>query len=144
MSVSPTVRSCSVARTLEVVGEKWALLVVREAFLGVHRFDEMVARTGAPRDTIAARLRSLVEAGVLERHRYSERPPRDEYLLTEAGRDLYPVIVALRQWGDRHRSGADGPPLRVEHRCGQVLDAALVCRECGEEVRAGQTRRLGA
>jgi DNA-binding HxlR family transcriptional regulator len=97
-----TPRTCSVARTLEVVGEKWALLAVREVFLGARKFEEMVANTGAPRDTLAARLKTLVAHGVLERRRYCERPPRDEYVLTEAGRDLYPVIIGLMQWGDKH------------------------------------------
>ena len=97
-------RVCSVARTLEVVGDRWSLLVIREAFLGNHRFDAIQRRTGAPRDILAARLRKLVETGVLERRRYQERPPRDEYHLTAAGRELHPVITALRQWGDRHVS----------------------------------------
>ena len=80
-------RNCSVARTLEVVGDRWSLLVIREALLGAHRFDQMQRGTGAPRDILAARLRKLVETGVLERRRYQERPPRFEYHLTEAGRD---------------------------------------------------------
>lgn len=134
-------RVCSIARTLEVVGEKWALLAVREAFLGNTRFDAIVARTGAPRDTLAHRLRSLVAHGVLERRRYSDRPPRDEYVLTDAGRDLYPVILALLQWGDTHRAGEEGPPLVLEHACGQVLHTATTCRACGEEVRTEQVRR---
>ena len=141
-TVRPEARICSIARTLEVVGEKWALLAVREVFLGVHRFDEMVARTGAPRDTLATRLRTLVAEGVLERRRYSERPPRDEYVLTEAGRDLYPVILSLLQWGDRHRAGQDGPPVVLEHRCGARLDPVLVCRECAEPVRPKDVRRV--
>src|SRR5690348_18370530 len=81
-------RECSIARTLDVVGEKWALLAIREVFLGNHRFDEMIRRTGAPRDTLAARLRTLVTAGVLERRQYCEHPARFEYHLTEAGREL--------------------------------------------------------
>ena len=96
-------RECSVARTLEIVGEKWALLAIREVFLGNHRFDEMVRRTGAPRDTLAARLRSLTGAGILERRQYSVHPARHEYRLTEAGRELYPVILTLMRWGDEHR-----------------------------------------
>src|SRR5579863_7982309 len=91
-------RPCSIARALDVVGEKWALLAMREVFLGNRRFDEMVRRTGAPRDTLAARLRTLVGAGVLERRPYSDRPARFEYRLTDAGRDLYPVIVTLMHW----------------------------------------------
>ena len=98
-------RVCSIARALEVVGEKWALLAVREVFLGNRRFDEMIRRTGAPRDTLAARLRTLVDAGILRRHRYSDHPQRFEYHLTTAGRDLYPVILTLLRWGDEHLAG---------------------------------------
>src|SRR5450432_4676864 len=104
-------RACSVARTLEIVGEKWALLAIREVFLGDRRFDEMVRRTGAPRDTLAARLRTLVAAGILERRPYSDHPARFEYFLTEAGRDLYPVILTLMAWGDKYLAGENGPPL---------------------------------
>src|SRR6266480_7018419 len=95
-------RTCSIARTLDIVGEKWALLAIREVFLGDRRFDEMVRRTGAPRDTLAARLRSLVAAGILERRQYSEHPARHEYRLTEVGQELYPVILTLMRWGDKH------------------------------------------
>jgi DNA-binding HxlR family transcriptional regulator len=137
-------RACSVARTLEIVGEKWALLAVREVFLGNRRFDAMVRRTGAPRDTLAARLRTLVSAGILERLQYSEHPARFEYRLTLAGRDLYPVIVTLMHWGDRHLAGADGPPLVLEHQCGHRLETRLVCEACGEPVRADSTRPAGA
>jgi DNA-binding HxlR family transcriptional regulator len=136
-------RSCSVARTLEIVGEKWALLAVREVFLGNRRFDKMVRRTGAPRDTLAARLRTLVGAGILERLQYSDHPARFEYRLTEAGRELYPVIITLMHWGDRHLAGAAGPPLILEHQCGHSLSAQLVCEACGEPVRAGSTRPAG-
>ncbi len=133
-------RVCSVARSLEVVGEKWALLAVREVFLGNRRFEEMVRRTGAPRDTLAARLRSLVEGGILERRRYAEHPERFEYFLTGPGFDLYPVITALREWGDKYLAGPDGPPLLVEHRCGNRLRSRLVCEACGEPIGAGSTR----
>ena len=133
-------RTCSIARTLDIVGEKWALLAVREVFLGDRRFDEMVKRTGAPRDTLAARLRTLVNAGVLERRPYSEHPARFEYFLTEAGLDLYPVITTLRTWGDKYLAGGDGPPLVVEHRCDHELAARLVCETCGEPVNPRDTR----
>src|ERR1700733_1007131 len=107
MSTAPAdPRPCSIARTLDLVGEKWALLAVREVFLGNRRFAEIVRRTGAPRDTMAARLRTLVGAGILERRQYSEHPARFEYRLTSAGRDLYPVILTLMRWGDRYL--ADG------------------------------------
>ena len=120
---------------MEIVGEKWALLAVREAFLGNRRFDEMVRQIGAPRDTLAARLRMLVGAGILERRKYSGHPDRFEYYLTPAGRELYPVILTLMAWGDRHLAGADGPPLVLEHSCGSTLVTQLVCQACGQPAR---------
>jgi DNA-binding HxlR family transcriptional regulator len=137
-SASP--RVCSVARTLDVVGEKWALLAVREVFLGNRRFDEMVRRTGAPRDTLAARLRTLVEKGIMERRRYSEHPARYEYFLTPAGMDLYPVIISLLHWGDRYLAGEDGPPLVLEHHGDHRLAPALGCEVCGETIDPRQVR----
>jgi len=131
---SATPRVCSVARSLEIVGEKWALLAVREVLLGNRRFDEMVRQTGAPRDTMAARLRTLVHAGILERRQYSDHPARFEYFLTDAGKDLYPVILALREWGDRHLAGEDGPPAIFSHSCGHPLVSRLVCASCGEPI----------
>ena len=136
-------RECSVARTLEIVGEKWALLAVREVFLGNRRFDEMVRRTGAPRDTLAARLRSLAGAGILERRQYSEHPARYEYRLTEAGQELYPVILTLMRWGDKHLADDAGPPLVLEHACGHRLVAKVVCEACGEPVEARTARPVG-
>jgi DNA-binding HxlR family transcriptional regulator len=143
-AVSSQPRACSIARTLDIVGEKWALLAVREVFLGNRRFDEMIRRTGAPRDTLAARLRTLVASGILERRQYSEHPARYEYRLTEAGRDLYPVIVTLMRWGDKHLAGEDGPPLLLEHHCGHRLETHLVCEACGEAVDPRDTRPVPA
>jgi len=140
-SLAAQPRTCSVARTLELVGEKWALLAIREVFLGNRRFDEMTRRTGAPRDTLAARLRTLVAAGILERRQYSEHPARFEYYLTDSGRELYPVILTLMRWGDKHLAGQAGPPLVLEHRCGHRLVAEVVCEACREPVAAGSTRR---
>jgi DNA-binding HxlR family transcriptional regulator len=136
-------RPCSIARTLDVVGEKWALLAVREVLLGNRRFDEMVRRTGAPRDTLAARLRTLVSSGILERSQYCEHPARYEYRLTQAGRDLYPVIAALMRWGDDHLAQDPGPPLLVEHH-GHRFVAQLVCETCGEPVEARDTTAVPA
>jgi DNA-binding HxlR family transcriptional regulator len=133
-------RNCSVARTLEIVGEKWALLAVREVFLGNRRFDEMVRKTGAPRDTMTARLKTLVAAGVLERRPVSEHPPRFEYRLTQAGLDLYPVIVALMQWGDTYLSGGGDRPMTLTHHCGHPLGSVTVCATCGEAVKARDVR----
>lgn len=95
-------RLCPIADALAVVGERWSLLVVRELFRGAHRFSDIQRNTGAPRDVLTARLRSLVEAGVIETRRYSEHPPRSSYHLTAAGRDLSPVLLALTQWGVKH------------------------------------------
>jgi DNA-binding HxlR family transcriptional regulator len=117
------------------------LLAIREVFLGNRRFDEMVRRTGAPRDTLAARLRTLTGAGILQRRQYSEHPARSEYHLTEAGRELYPVILTLMRWGDRHLAGDAGPPLMLEHNCGHPLVAEVICTACGEPAVAGTTRR---
>lgn len=129
------VRECSVARTLEVVGEKWTLLALRELMLGVHRFDEIAGFTGAPRDILTTRLRKLEENGLIERRPYQERPLRFDYHLTELGRSLTPVVTILREWGDTHLAGADGPPIAFEHTCGSVFHAVLACEACGEKVR---------
>jgi DNA-binding HxlR family transcriptional regulator len=142
VSVSAQPRACSIARTLEIVGEKWALLAIREVFLGNRRFDEMVRRTGAPRDTLAARLRTLVEAGIMERSQYSEHPARYEYRLTQAGLELNPVILTLMRWGDRYLAGEEGPPLILEHNCGHRLVPQVTCEACGEPVEAGSARPL--
>ncbi|WP_051581753.1 winged helix-turn-helix transcriptional regulator [Pseudonocardia acaciae] len=95
-------RPCKIADALAAVGDRWSLLIIREVALGVHRFSDIRANTGAPREMLTARLRKLEKVGVLRRSRYHEHPPRDEYLLTEAGQDLGPVLRALRRWGEKH------------------------------------------
>ncbi len=132
------VRECSVARTLELVGSKWTLLVVRELFLGSRRFEEIVRFTGGPRDILTDRLRSLEAHGLVTRVQYEQRPPRFEYHLTERGRELAPIIAAMRVFGDRHLAGEDGPPLRFTHSCGSEFHPVLACKACGEVVRAGE------
>ncbi|MFE5907844.1 winged helix-turn-helix transcriptional regulator [Streptomyces wedmorensis] len=134
MKASP--RPCSIADTLALVGEKYALLVLREVSLGVHRFDRIARNTGAPRDILTARLKRLVEAGILEKVPYSERPLRYEYRATEAGAELQPVLVTLMAWGDRHLN-ADARPVVLEHDCGEVLSPRLVCAHCGGEADRG-------
>jgi DNA-binding HxlR family transcriptional regulator len=125
---------CSVAQCLEVVGEWWSMLVVRDAFLGVTRFDAFQQRLGISRNILQQRLARLVDAGVLYREPYSEHPLRYDYRLTDKGRDLWPVLTAMRQWGDRH-AAPGGPPLVVTHReCGSSADTVLVCGSCGERV----------
>ncbi|SCK22220.1 transcriptional regulator, HxlR family [Streptomyces sp. WMMB 714] len=130
-------RDCSLASALNVVGEKWSLLALREVFYGVHRFDGIVRNTGAPRDVLAARLRTLVDGGVLRRVPYSERPPRDEYHLTQAGRELAPAMLGLMRWGMRWVPGAPTGPTVFTHECGGPLDAGIVCGSCGEQAEAG-------
>ncbi|WP_406283629.1 winged helix-turn-helix transcriptional regulator [Embleya sp. NBC_00896] len=130
-------RPCSVAATLAVVGEKWALLAVRELSFGNHRFDAIARNTGAPRDILTTRLRALEAAGILERRRYQDRPPRFEYHLTDQGRDLAPVLQTMAAWGDRWL--ADEPPVVFGHG-DHDLDAAVMCRGCGEEVTPGSVR----
>lgn len=126
--------SCSVAQCLQVIGEWWTMLIVRDAFLGVRRFDDFQTRLGISRNVLTQRLHTLVSAGVLERRLYQERPPRHEYVLTAKGHDLWPVLNALRQWGDRH-AAPDGAPLVVVHRaCGHKADLVLACAHCGERV----------
>ena len=122
--------NCSVRRTLEVIGEKWTILVLREAFNGVRRFDQIREHTGMSDAVLSARLRTLVGQGVLEAVRYKEpgARTRHEYRLTEKGLDLYPVLIALMQWGDKHRSDPAGPALVITHRgCGEPVHAVVEC-----------------
>jgi DNA-binding HxlR family transcriptional regulator len=129
-------QNCSVAKSLELIGERWTMLVVREVFLGNRRFDEMAARLGIARNVLTSRLQRLVEEGVLEKVRYQERPERFEYRLTEKGIDLWPVIVSLVQFGDRYYA-PDGPPLILKHKhCGGTVDAHRICSDCGERLTA--------
>ena len=131
---------CSVAQCLEVVGEWWSMLIVRDVFLGVTRFDEIQQRLGISRNILQQRLTHLVEHGVLERVPYSEHPPRSEYRLTGKGRDLWPVLTAMRQWGDRY-AAPDGPPLQMIHKdCGNNAEAVMTCSCCGERIGAGDVR----
>lgn len=132
--------NCSVAQCLEVVGEWWSLLIVRDAFLGVRRFDDFHTRLGISRNILNQRLTHLVDAGVLTRVPYQDRPPRDEYRLTEKGRDLWGVLTAMRQWGDRW-AAPDGPSLVVVHQdCGHVAQAMPTCSECGGAMGPGNVR----
>src|SRR5215831_10619967 len=124
--------NCSIAQCLEAVGEWWSMLIVRDAFLGVRRFDDFRARLGISRNILTVRLNRLVAVGVLERVPYQDHPPRAEYRLTEKGRDLWPVLTAMRQWGDRWEA-PDGRPLEMVHTtCGHVATAETVCSACGE------------
>jgi DNA-binding HxlR family transcriptional regulator len=125
-------RPCSVAASLEIVGERWSLLAVREMGYGVHHFTKIAAYTGASRDILADRLRKLEAGGVVERRQYSEHPPRYEYHLTQAGQELFPVLLALCHWGDKW--AVDEPALEFWHDCGHRLETELVCRHCDQAV----------
>jgi DNA-binding HxlR family transcriptional regulator len=128
---------CSVARTLSVLGDRWTLLVVRDAFLGVRRFEDFQRDLGLTRHLLADRLRKLVEHGIFERVAYQEKPTRCEYRLTEKGIDLYPILLSIVRWGDNWMADATGPPMLYVHRgCGEVTMPTLHCPDCGEPVGA--------
>ncbi|AWW42772.1 HxlR family transcriptional regulator [Streptomyces sp. AS58] len=134
MAATKDPRPCSIADALALVGEKYSLLVLREVCLGNGRFDQLVRNIGAPRDILATRLRRLVDAGILTKRAYSERPQRFEYRPTQAGLELEPVLLTLMDWGNRHLR-ADDRPMVIEHRCGQELVPVVTCRTCGDPVR---------
>src|ERR1700694_4657591 len=128
--------NCSVAQCLEAVGEGGSVLIVRDPFMGVTRFDDFRARLGISRNTLNQRLNHLVENGVLKRVPYQDHPPRSEYRLTDKGRDLWAVLTSMRQWGDRW-AAPNGAPVEVVHAaCGHVSSAVPVCSECGETLDA--------
>jgi DNA-binding HxlR family transcriptional regulator len=127
---------CSVARTLDIVGERWTLLLLRDAFNGNRRFEDFAHSLPIARNVLTSRLQTLVEHDILERVSYQIRPERFEYRMTSAGRELYPVMISLLQWGDRHLAGLDGPPLELLHRdCGGHPEAQVVCSDCGEALQ---------
>ncbi len=125
-------RPCSLAAALEVLGERWSLLAPREIGYGVHRFARIAGYTGASRDILTDRLRKLEAAGIIERRQYSEHPPRHEYHVTEADRELLPITLALSDWGDRW--AVDTPFLTRRHSCGEPLQVGVVCHHCGQPV----------
>jgi DNA-binding HxlR family transcriptional regulator len=126
---------CSVARTLEVIGDRWTLLILRDAFYGVSRFDDFHHDLGVARNILTDRLGKLVAHGVLERRRYEEHPPRYEYRLTHKGKDLLPVLLTLTRWGDRWAADESGPPVSLVHTsCGHKTTPTLTCSECSHEI----------
>lgn len=135
--------NCSVAQSLEIIGEWWTLLILRDLFLGVRRFDDFVARLGVSRNILTNRLDTLVDAGVVERRAYDEARGRYDYLLTEKGRALWPVLTALRQWGDEWVLGEGHEPLLLEHRtCGHRTNVVPTCDSCGEHLDARSVRAI--
>ena len=123
---------CSIARTLDVIGEPWSPLILRDVWVGIRRFDQLQRDLGVSTKVLAERLKWLVGNGVLEPQAYSERPLRHEYVLTEKGAELCTVLMALTAWGDRWTVGPEGPPTLLRHRaCGKVTRAEVRCAECG-------------
>lgn len=123
-------QSCSVAAALEVVGDPWTLLIIRDVLTGRRRFEEFQASLGCARNVLAARLKSLVEQGLLVRRPYNERPLRYEYAPTDKSKDLYAVIIMLTAWGDKHVYGKADIPVRLTHDCGAELEPQLTCAAC--------------
>ena len=135
-------RNCSIAQCLEVTGDWWTLLILRDVFLGVHRFDELQADLGISRNVLARRLDQLVADGILDRRPYSDAPPRSEYVLTAKGRDLWPVLDAMRRWGDTWQAPA-GPPVELVHvGCEERITVVPTCGACGEPLTAADVRAV--
>ncbi len=135
-------QDCSVARALEIVGERWTILILRDAFLGVRRFDEFQRSLGVARNVLHTRLRRLVDEGLLERTPYQERPLRHEYRLTRRGEDLWPVLLALMEWGDRHLSERARAPRALHRGCGGSLAQRCSCEACDAQISSADDVEL--
>jgi DNA-binding HxlR family transcriptional regulator len=134
---------CSIAKALEVIGERWSLLIVRDVMNGRRRFDALQKGLGIARNVLSARLQRLVEEDILERRLYQKSPERHEYFLTEKGLDLWPALVALLGWGDRHSPTQNGPPMLIVHKqCGGPVSDRGVCESCGKVLHARDARAL--
>jgi DNA-binding HxlR family transcriptional regulator len=134
---------CSIARSLEVIGERWTLLILREAVLGTERFDQFQERLGIASNVLTNRLKVLCDEGVLERLADEQRPGRPRYVLTDKGRELAPVLLVLMKWGDRHYPTPGGPPRLTLHAgCGGNVGADFRCDRCGRHVRGGEIEFL--
>lgn len=132
---------CSIARTIDLLGDWWNPLILRDAFMGTRRFEQFQHSLGIGRNVLAERLRRLVDEGLFDKRKYHEHPERYEYVLTEKGADLFGVIATMMRWGDRWLDGGEGPPVVVRHRsCGSVTHAEVVCAECGEPLRMQDLR----
>ena len=135
-------QNCSAARALELIGERWTLLVIRDVLSGARRFDQMQRSLGIARNVLASRLERLVDEGILERRPYSHAPPRHEYFLTDKGLDLWPVLVALISWGDKH-AAPTGAPTVIEHKgCGGHMNDRRICERCGEHLEVRDARAV--
>jgi DNA-binding HxlR family transcriptional regulator len=129
--------ACSIARTLDVVGEPWSPLILRDIYAGIGRFEQIHQDLGISRKVLTERLKWLVESGIVERREYTSRPPRHEYTLTPKGLDLCDLLLVMVRWGDRWTAGEAGPPVLYRHHaCGQISHVELHCSGCGEPMRA--------
>lgn len=135
--------SCSVARTASVIGDRWTILILRNAFLRIRRFEDFQSNLGITRHLLAGRLKRLVDEGILTRTPYQESPPRYEYRLTSKGRQLYPVLISMAAWGDAFMDEGKGPPVLYRHEpCGHTVTPRLSCPDCGEAVHAHEITPL--
>ncbi|WP_344608671.1 helix-turn-helix domain-containing protein [Sporichthya brevicatena] len=135
---------CSVARTMDLLGDWWTPLVLRDAFYGIRRFDDFAAGLGIARNTLSERLRRLVDEGLMEKQPYQSDPVRYDYVLTEKGRDFFGVLAAMTAWGDRWLADSAGPPIVLHHSCGHDAEVVTTCSHCGQPVTADNTEmRLG-
>jgi DNA-binding HxlR family transcriptional regulator len=129
---------------MDLLGDWWTPLVLREAFYGIRRFDEFQQTLGIARNTLTDRLTRLVDEGLLEKQAYQTSPVRYDYVLTEKGQDFFPVLAAMTAWGDRWLSGENGPPITFHHSCDHDAHADVVCSSCGQPLRAADTTmRMG-
>jgi len=136
-----TEMACSLARTLNIAGEYWTPLVIRDIWQGRHRFDEIQSNLEISRKLLTDRLGTLVREGAVERRLYSEHPPRYEYYLTDRGKELMEALLVLISWGDRWRADKAGPPMLMRHKgCREAVEAQVTCSHCGEELRADEVR----
>ena len=132
---------CSIARALEAIGDRWTLLILRDAFYGVRRFEDFQEDLGIARNVLTDRLQKLVARGVLEREQYESKPPRFEYRLTQKGKDLLPVILTMMTWGDRWANEGEEPPVTLTHTaCGHVTQPVVSCSHCGEPLHRRELR----
>ncbi|HEX5120143.1 MAG TPA: helix-turn-helix domain-containing protein [Pseudonocardiaceae bacterium] len=135
--------ACSIARTLDIFGEPWTPLILRDVWVGINRFDQIWADLGISSKVLTQRLAWLVETGVLERRQYSTHPPRHEYALTEKGTELCDVLLVMTRWGDRWLAGEAGPPVLHRHQaCGHIAKVELTCPQCGDPMHAGDVEPL--
>lgn len=134
---------CSVAKALEVIGERWSLLIVRAVMHGNRRFGEIQESLGIARNVLSARLQRLVDEEILERRAYQESPPRYEYFLTEKGLDLWPALIALLHWGDRYSPSPEGPRRLIVHKeCGGAVSGRGICESCGKLLHARDAKQV--